>query len=205
MSPGSLRSSRPDHRQLVVTERSDLDARSQTTPAGVCIRPARDDDLARIVEIYNASIPGRASTADLVPLSTEERRVWFDQHREERPIRVYEIDGAVAGWLSFEDFYGRAAYRHTAEISMYIAPESRGQGLGKQLLQDAMCLAPGIGLHTLVAYVFGHNRPSLRILHGAGFAEWGCLPRIAEMDGQEYDLLIMGKRIPKAGVSEGGG
>ena len=41
------------------------------------IRNAVDGDLERIVEIYNAAIPGRLATADTAPVSVEARRGWF--------------------------------------------------------------------------------------------------------------------------------
>jgi phosphinothricin acetyltransferase len=159
------------------------------------LRPAREEDLPRIVEIYNSTIPTRRSTADLGPVTVEARLSWFRSHRRERPILVCEIGGSVAAWLSFEDFYGRPAYARTAEISLYVAAESRKQGLGSRLLRDALRMAAGLGIRSVVGYVFAHNDPSLRLLASAGFEEWGRLPQVAEMDGREYDLLIMGKRL----------
>ncbi len=97
--------------------------------------------------------------------------------------------------MSFEDFYGRPAYRHTAELSVYIAPEQQGRLIGKRLLQKAEELAPALGLRSLVGYVFAHNTRSMRLLSALGYQEWGRLPDIAEMDGKEYTLCIMGKRL----------
>ena len=42
---------------------------------------------------------------------------------------------------------------------------------------------------------FSHNDPSLRLFKSFGFAEWGKLPEIAEMDGKEFSLSILGKRV----------
>jgi phosphinothricin acetyltransferase len=42
------------------------------------IRDALPADLAQVVAIYNASIPGRMATADLAPVSVAERRAWFE-------------------------------------------------------------------------------------------------------------------------------
>ncbi|WP_198556030.1 MULTISPECIES: GNAT family N-acetyltransferase [Halomonadaceae] len=160
------------------------------------LRHAEELDLPRIVNIYNAAIPTRSSTADTEPVSVESRLEWFRQHQpESRPLLVYEQDEEVVAWVSFESFYGRPAYRHTAELSIYIAPEHQGKLLGKRLLLAAENMAPKLGLRTLVGYVFAHNTPSIRLLKALGYHEWGRLPDIAEMDGREYSLCIMGKRL----------
>lgn len=82
-------------------------------------RQATREDLPSIVEIYNATIPSRLVTADLVPVSIESRIEWFEQHKLDfRPLWVAERDGHIAGWLSFSTFYGRPAYNKTAELSV---------------------------------------------------------------------------------------
>ncbi|TLM76865.1 GNAT family N-acetyltransferase [Microbulbifer harenosus] len=160
------------------------------------LRHAEGQDLPRIVDIYNSSIASRRSTADTEVVTMESRLQWFRKHHpESRPLLVYEQETEIVGWISFEDFYGRPAYRHTAELSIYIAPENQGKQLGKRLLRAAEEMAPELGLHTLVGYVFAHNTPSMRLLHAHGFQEWGRLPDVAKMDGRNYSLCIMGKRL----------
>lgn len=162
----------------------------------MAIRHASDRDLARIVDIYNAAIPSRRSTADTEPVTTDARHDWFQQHQaDRRPLWVWEEAGHVAAWVSFEDFYGRPAYRHTAELSIYVAPEYQRRRLGAKLLGEALKQAPELGIKSLVGYVFSHNEGSIQLLTSAGFEEWGRLPNVAEMDGNEYSLSIMGKRL----------
>lgn len=183
------------------------------------IRDATLDDLPAIVAIYTQSIPGRLATADTAPVSVESRQQWFKDHTpDSRPLWVAEqtvaadpdsIHGSdwmrlpyseettaeITGWLSFQSFYGRPAYHITAEISLYVAPEWRRKGVGRALLAEAIRRAPELGLRTLVAYVFAHNEPSLRLLESFGFQRWGLLPGIAVMDGLERDLVILGWRV----------
>lgn len=160
------------------------------------LRIATKQDLPRIVEIYNAAIPTRQSTADTDMATTEARLEWFEKHHpERRPLLVYEEESGIVAWLSFEDFYGRPAYQHTAELSIYITPEQQGRSVGKVLLQAAEEMAPRLDVHTLVGYVFAHNTPSMRLLQAFGYQEWGRLPDVATMDGEEYSLCIMGKRL----------
>jgi L-amino acid N-acyltransferase YncA len=160
------------------------------------MRIANESDLPTIVSIYNATIPSRQATADTVEVTVASRLEWFRQHSSEKlPLMVYEHDDRVVAWVSFQAFYGRAAYDHTAEISIYIALEYRGKGLGRILLTEALALTPQLGIKTVVGFVFSHNEPSLRLFAAYGFKEWGRLPDIAEMDGKEFSLSIVGKRV----------
>jgi len=162
----------------------------------VRIRDAIEADLPAIVSIYNATIPTRLSTADTSPVSVESRLPWFHEHTPaNRPLWVLEIDDTVAGWFSFQSFYGRPAYHATAEVSVYVSAAHRRLGIGRQLLAAGIRRAPDLGLHTLVGFIFGHNAPSLGLFESFGFQRWGVLPRVAELDGVERDLVIVGRRL----------
>ncbi|MBD2251242.1 GNAT family N-acetyltransferase [Nostoc parmelioides] len=160
------------------------------------IRHATTTDLPTIIGIYNAAVPSRMATADLKPVSVESRLAWFQGRSPNfRPLWVIEQDGVIAGWLSFQSFYGRPAYAATAELSIYIAPAFHRCGLGKQLLAKAIEESPNLGLKTLLGFIFAHNQPSLHLFETFGFQKWGYLPQVADLDGVERDLVIMGLRI----------
>jgi len=159
-------------------------------------RIARREDLPQIVGIYNATIPSRLVTADTEPVSVESRVRWFNAHSaDSRPLWVVEAHAHIAGWLSFSSFYGRPAYDKTAEISVYVDEAHRKQGLGSYLLTEALAHAPALKLDTLLGFIFGHNVPSLALFEKFGFQRWGVLPKVAELDDIERDLVIVGRRI----------
>ena len=166
------------------------------------LRDAQIGDLPNIVAIYNTTISGRMATADLIPVTVESRKQWFLDHSPDfRPLWVVESKGDICAWLSFQSFYGRPAYNATAEISIYIHPDFRGKKLGKYLIQKAFDRCQSLGIKTLLGFIFAHNEPSVRLFTSFGFESWGQLPKVAELDGVERDLLILGKRIdwiPKA-------
>ncbi|MEP7206972.1 MAG: N-acetyltransferase family protein [Casimicrobiaceae bacterium] len=161
------------------------------------IRPARPDDLPPIVAIYNAAIPGRLATADTSPVTVVSRRGWFAEFDPaRRPLWVLEADDrSVAGWLSLRSFYGRPAYHATVEVAVYCDPVHRRRGIGRALLGHALGAAPALGIRTILAFVFAHNEPSVALFTGAGFEAWGRLPQVAELDGVERDLAILGRRL----------
>jgi phosphinothricin acetyltransferase len=162
----------------------------------ITIVDAALEDLADIVEIYNATIPSRMVTADLEPVTVASRKKWFEEHSPElRPIWVMKENGQIIAWLSFQSFYGRPAYLATAEISIYVAGAYQGRGIGSILLKKAIQECPRIQILTLLGFVFAHNEPSLKLLKKFGFSEWGYLPQVANLEGVERDLVILGKRI----------
>lgn len=164
------------------------------------IRTARRDDLPAIVAIYNASIPGRMATADTTPVSVDQRLAWFAEFEPaRRPLWVAtDAAGTVKAWLSLRSFYGRPAYAATVEIGVYTAPDARRNGLAQRLVAHAVGACPSLGIRTLLAFVFGHNAPSIALFERFGFARWGLLPGVAELDGVERDLAVLGLRVADA-------
>lgn len=160
------------------------------------MRFATEEDLPAVVAIYNTTVPTRQSTADTVEATVGSKMDWFRQHEpDKRPLLVHEQDGRIVAWVSFQFFYDRPAYDHTAEISIYILPDERGKGLGRRLLTEALGTTKKLKIKTVLGFVFSHNEPSIRLLKSCGFEEWGRLPDVAEMDGIEYGLSILGKRV----------
>lgn len=165
-------------------------------------RIAVPEDLPRIVDIYNSTVASREVTADTEPVTVASREHWFAEHTPaRRPLWVIHAagDGAakpeVLGWMSYSNFYGRPAYSGTAELSIYIAQAWRGKGIGGYCLEQAIEFAPNIAVHTLLGFIFGHNAASLALFAKFGFATWATLPRVANLDGIERDLIILGKRV----------
>lgn len=165
-------------------------------------RIANLEDLPTIVAIYNSTIASREVTADTEPVSVESRLPWFHEHTpDRRPLWIIERADDVSdqpeilGWMSYSNFYGRPAYSGTAEISIYIAEAWRGKGVGGYCIAQAIAHAPAIQVHTLLGFIFGHNQPSLGLFRKFGFSNWAHLPKVANLDGVERDLIILGKRV----------
>jgi L-amino acid N-acyltransferase YncA len=160
------------------------------------IRHAVAADLPAIVEIYNASIPGRLATADTAPVTVAQREEWFRAFdTAARPLWVMEDGGAIAGWLGLRSFYGRPAYHRTVESAVYVSPRHQRRGTANALLRHALAACPGLGIANVLAFVFAHNQPSIALFEAQGFGRWGLLPRVCELDGAEKDVLILGRRL----------
>lgn len=160
------------------------------------IRDAVEADLPAIVDIYNAAVATRMSTAQLEPVTVESQRNWLSEHSPDRhPLWVAEVDGCVIGWLSCKSFLSRCAYRGTIELSVYVDERFRRRGIARRLLEETIAQACPLGINAMVGLIFAHNEPSLRLFERLGFEHWGLLPRVARLDGLERDLTIMGRHI----------
>ena len=148
-------------------------------------RKATLEDLPKIVEIYNQIIPSRLATADLTPITVDERKEWFEAFDENHPIWVIEHQNEVLG----------PAYNHTSEIAIYLDQRLRKQGVGTKTMEFIIGQLPNLAVDTIVAYIFGHNIPSLKLFKSFGFTQWGLLPQVAELDGIKRDLVILGRHF----------
>lgn len=160
-------------------------------------RSAELADLNKIVTIYNSIIASRMVTADVEEVSVESKVQWFNEHNSDtRPLwMVEDAEGQTVGWVSFSSFHERPAYSGTVEVSIYLDESSRGKGYGKTILQYCIDNAGKFGVINLVALIFLHNEPSLKLFRHFGFEDWGTLPNVAVLDGIERSLKILGKRI----------
>jgi L-amino acid N-acyltransferase YncA len=158
-------------------------------------------DLPRIVDIYNTAIPSRESTCDMEPITVKSRMEWFNKHSgSRRPIWVAvdedTPDKMVVGYLSLSYFMNeREGYYITADMGLYLAPDYRGKGVGKFLLDKAIQLAPALGIETFATTIFASNTSSIRLFEKAGFERWGFMPRVARLGNIERDLIMVGRRV----------
>ena len=157
------------------------------------VRPANINDLPLIVAIYNSIIPDRNVTADISPVTIDDKRDWFLSHTGNRPLWIIEnMADDIIGWASMRNFYGRPAYTGTAEFSVYLDEKFRGMGYGKAIIGYAIEQSPALGISNLLAFVFEENSNSVALFKKMGFETWARLPEIAEYDDRKCSLLILG-------------
>ena len=158
------------------------------------IRKAIPEDLPAINRIYNQAVRMRFCTAHLKTVSMEAREQWFFSHDAARfPVFVAVDKDSVEAWVSLGPYReDRQALAHVAEVSYYVDEGKRGAGLGSSLLDYALNVAPDYGFSVLIAILLDKNPASIGLLHKFGFKEWGRMPGIARIEGQEADHLYYG-------------
>lgn len=154
------------------------------------VRIAHPDDADVISAIYNEGIADRA-TLETATRTPDERRTWLAGRDARHPVVVVESDGVVVGWASLNVFNARDAYRHVADISVYVARSSRGRGAGTVLLQRLVELGRDNHFHKLVLVGFPTNAASVALYRRLGFREVGVYREQGLLDGAWVDVLLM--------------
>ncbi len=189
------------------------------------VERASRSDLTAILAIYNQSIAGKQATANLTPVTTEERATWFDEHLQNRTRPIYVVKALVernglsatnseqvenhdietaqiVAWGSFSDLYARIAYHISSEMSIYLHKDYHKKGLGSKLARWMLTQAPSLGITNVIALIFAHNQPSLGLFYKLGFEQWGYMPKVCDMDGFIADVVMLGLAIKPNSNSE---
>jgi phosphinothricin acetyltransferase len=145
--------------------------------------------------IYEQGIRDGDATFETEAPSWEQ---WDAAHAELR--LVAERDGVLAGWAALSPVSSRCCYEGVGEVSVYVAEEARGAGLGRVLLEELVRRSEEAGYWTLTAGVFPENEASLRLHRACGFRDVGVRERLGRLHGVWRDVVLLERRSTVAGA-----
>ena len=161
------------------------------------IRPSADDDVKDITAIYAHHVLHGTGTFETVPPTEADmaaRRA--DVLGKGLPYLVAEEGGQVLGFAYCQWFKPRPAYRFSAEDSIYLHPDARGTGLGKQLLAELARQAEAAGIRKLIAVIGDSgNAGSVGVHRSLGFTPVGTIQSCGWKFGRWLDIVLMEKFI----------
>lgn len=126
---------------------------------------------------------------------------WDKSHLAHCRLVATTTLGQVLGWAALSPVSSRCVYAGVAEVSIYIAAEARGQGVGRQLLAALVAESEQHGLWTLQAGIFPENAASLALHASQGFRTVGRRERIGQLRGQWHDTLLLERRSAVVGAT----
>ena len=146
--------------------------------------------LPAIRAIYNDAIVNSTALYEYAPRTEEMMREWFAVRRRDGvPVLGIEWDpGELAGFATWGPFRPRAAYKYSAEHSVYVDERYRGEGVGRQLLQALIAEAKQHDLHMLVAGIDASNVASVALHSSLGFRCCGTVREAGFKFGRWLDL-----------------
>ncbi len=162
------------------------------------LRPSDWEDVRRIflegIATGNATFETRAPS-------------WESWDADHLPTpRLAAREGAerrLLGWAALSPFSSRAVYAGVAEVSVYVAADARGRGVGKALLAELVARSEAEGIWTLQAGIFPENEASIALHRASGFDVVGVRRRLGCMAGVWRDVVLLERRSDTVGVSKG--
>ena len=154
--------------------------------------PGDWDDVARIYAEGIAS--GLATFETDVPAWADWDRAHLAGHR-----LVARADGVTVGWAALAPVSARPVYAGVAEVSVYVAAEARGRGVGTALLTELVASSEAAGVWTLEAGILPENEASVRMHERCGFRVVGRRERLGRMRGVWCDVVLLERRSPVVG------
>jgi len=152
-------------------------------------------DWADVARIYAEGIATGIATFETELPAWEE---WDRAHLPEHRLLARD-DGRVVGWAALAPVSSRCVYTGVAEVSVYVAADARGRGVGTALLAALVESSDAGGLWTLEAGVLPENEASVRMHERCGFRVVGRRERLGRMRGEWRDVLLLERRSAVAG------
>lgn len=126
---------------------------------------------------------------------------WNRNHLPFARIVATESTEKVVGWTALSSVSARQVYAGAAEVSIYVASNFRGRGIGKLLLQSLIKSSEVNGIWTLQSSVFPENAATLALHENSGFRVVGRREKIAKTVGGRWrDTLLLERRSQNVGV-----
>ena len=168
-------------------------------PDAFHIRPAVAADFGVITGIYAESVRTGTASFELDPPDESEMLRRFASVKGlGAPYLVgCAPDGAVLGYAYANAYRTRPAYRFTVEDSIYLAPQARGRGIGKALLEQLVTECAAAGFRQMIAVIGDSARqvPSIRLHSAVGFQMVGPLAAVGWKHDQWLDTVLMQRAL----------
>ena len=148
--------------------------------------------------IHEAGILGGNATIDREPAA--DWSTWSDAHRTD--CRLVAVNAErVVGWVALSPYSQRQVYSGVAWLSVYVAPDMHGRGVGGALVTAVVEAAEAAGIWTILAGILIENAASLATHRSAGFRRVGVQERLGrDRTGRWRDVVLMERRSPTQGT-----
>lgn len=148
--------------------------------------PARD--AAACAAIYAPYITDGVASFEADPPDTAEMARRIAAYAASHAWLVAERDGAVAGFAYACPHRERAAYRWSADVSVYVAAHAHRRGVGRELYDALLDLLRRQGMRRVHAGITLPNAASVGLHETLGFRLVGVYERVGYKHGAWRDV-----------------
>lgn len=166
------------------------------------IRLAENKDYLAMLGIYR---PYVENTRISFEYETPSQSAFEERMRnisKNHPVLVCEQDGKIIGYAYSCDAFERAAYRWSAELSVYVEKSCRGRGVGKALVKAVEEIVRFLGYRKIYSLVTDENLSSLAFHKAIGYTETARFPEQGFKSGEWVGVIWLEKELNGRQVSD---
>lgn len=159
---------------------------------GATIRRVEQADLPALIDIYNHYVLTTPISFDIEPRTLAQRQEWFDGFRPSGRYQCFVAadSGRALGWASSGRFKERQAYETSVELSVYLAPDASGKGLGRKLYETLLDALKGEDIHRLYGGITLPNAASVALHETLGFKRVSLTTEVGRKFGKYWDVAL---------------
>ncbi|MDQ1026997.1 phosphinothricin acetyltransferase [Streptomyces umbrinus] len=165
----------------------------------VQVRPGVESDLDALTDIYNHYVRETPITFDTATFTPVERRPWLLSHPEDGPHRLMVATAGdsqqILGYATSSAFRPKPAYETSVEVTIYLAPDAGGRGVGTLLYKALFGALADEDLHRAYAGIAQPNEASVRLHERFGFRYVGTYREVGRKFGRYWDVAWYEKEL----------
>jgi len=160
------------------------------------IRPSNQSDLSGLVGVIRqVASEGAYIEAETVAAVIDHEEILLRNNDfQSRMFFVATVDDEVVGWVHL-DLPETEKLRHTAELTVGVLDEYRGNGIGSGLLDRGVSWAGERGYEKLYNSVPATNEAAIRFLEAHGWEVEAVREEHYRIDGEYVDEVMMGLEV----------
>jgi L-amino acid N-acyltransferase YncA len=153
------------------------------------LRLANAEDAEQIQAIYGPFCRDTAVSFEIQAPTVDEMRRRIDKTLVSLPWLVCEAGGQIVGYAYASPHRERAAYRWSADVSVYVSERYRRAGLGRALYTSLLGVLRLQGFYNALAGITLPNEGSVSLHRAMGFEPLGVYRGIGFKNGAWHDVL----------------
>jgi len=152
------------------------------------VRTAAAGDAAAVAAIYAPYVLETAISFEETPPSAGEMASRISTTLRTHPFLVFEAEGRIGGYAYGGVHLARAAYRWSANVSVYVAADAHRRGIGSTLYRELVATLRRQGFHAAFAGIALPNDKSVGLHEAMGFAHLGTYREVGFKFGRWHDV-----------------
>jgi L-amino acid N-acyltransferase YncA len=134
------------------------------------VRKVSIEDAAQIAAIYNFYVLNTHHTFETDAVTVEEMRRRIKEISENYPYLAAEENNEIFGYACAAQYKSRRAYKHSAEVSVYVKKDLKQKGIGKTLYEKLLeAIRAQTDIRAVIAGIALPNDASVKLHENFGF------------------------------------